>query len=193
MTRPSTRAPARLSDRAEVGVGTLIVFIAMVLVAAVAAAVIIGTSGSLQQRAMATGQEATSEVSSNLMVTGVYGVRNTTADGIYRIAVALTLSAGSQNVDLNQTIVRYSDGDAVRMLRHAAATDGFELEWIRGDGTESVATSGDLVELSFTMGDSELPPRSDFTLQLLQSVGAPVSLEIRTPATYASDLHLVLR
>ena len=175
------------------GVGTLIVFIAMVLVAAVAAAVIIGTSGSLQQRAMATGQEATQEVSSNLHLVGLYGQRNTTSDDIWTMKLLLTLSAGSQKVDLNQTIVRYSDGDSVRIYRHDAVESGFTLTWIRGSDTQAVAEGGDLIEMTFDLVDREVAPRERFDLQLIQVVGAPVLLEVRTPPTYGTDLEIGLR
>lgn len=183
-------------DRAEVGVGTLIIFIAMVLVAAVAASVIIGTSGELQSRAQATGKEATAEVSSNLRVLALYGARNSSSADVYDLKLHAQLAAGAVDLDLTRLIVRYSDGSTAQHYNHSAAalSDGaapqtwFVATWIRG-GTSGidVMKAGDLVEIHFNLYGLSLDERQTATLQLVPESGAPVALNFRAPNTYATS------
>ena len=90
-------------DDAMVGIGTLIVFIAMVLVAAVAASVIIQTSETLQQRAYAVGRDTTADVSSGIKIVGATGYTDDVKTKIKYIGISLTPRAGSYDVDLNDT------------------------------------------------------------------------------------------
>jgi len=197
----SFRNDSNHNDRAEVGVGTLIVFIAMVLVAAVAAAVLINTTGTLQQRAQSTGKEATQEVSSNLKVINVYGVRASTANTtLWDMNVNVELAAGALPMDLSQLIVRYSDGTNTRTYTQNAAALGntwaaastFNTTWIRGTGGSTlVMEAGDLVQLHFN--NAGVGVRTPVTLTLIPESGSPVDADFKTPATYGTDTTVTLR
>jgi flagellin FlaB len=114
----------KTNTRAQVGIGTLIIFIAMVLVAAVAAAVLIQTSGILQQKAQSTGKQSTQEVSSNLMVKNIEGVRaknasTGTSDTIDMLKLSVGLNVGSSPVDVNQVVISITDGTIAHNLVYA--------------------------------------------------------------------------
>jgi len=57
---------------AAIGIGAMIVFIALILVAAVAAAVIIQTAEKLQQNAQSTGDDTTDEMSGKIQILNVF-------------------------------------------------------------------------------------------------------------------------
>lgn len=62
-----------LENRGQVDIGTFIVFIAIVLVAAFAAGVLINPAGFLQSSAQSTGEEGTQKVTDRLDVVSVTG------------------------------------------------------------------------------------------------------------------------
>ena len=70
----------RKKDVGSIGIGAMIVFIAMILVAGVAASVLVQTSNTIQLQALRTGQETTKEISSGLQVFDIEGMINVTTE-----------------------------------------------------------------------------------------------------------------
>ena len=92
-------------DLAAIGIGAMIVFIALILVAAVAAAVIISTAEKLQQNAQNTGAETTDMLSSKVVVLSIMVVADAGGDNLY---LTFELAPGSSNIapgDIDYSIV----------------------------------------------------------------------------------------
>ena len=100
-------------DRGQVGIGTLIVFIALVLVAAIAAGVLINTAGFLQSQAEQTGEESTDQVANNIQLVTATGDVNADEDGVEDVEFTIQLSPGSDPISLedDDVLIQYF-GDA---------------------------------------------------------------------------------
>ena len=127
------------ADRGQVGIGTLIVFIAMVLVAAIAAGVLVNTAGFLQATAEDAGQESVDKVTNRLDVVSQHGVVNdfSSEKGVDSLNLTVRLAAGSGAVSLEDTTIKYvSDTTAKNLVYKNTGTSG-DLGFVNKSGGDS--------------------------------------------------------
>ncbi len=111
----------RKKDVGSIGIGAMIVFIAMVLVAGIAASVLIQTSTKLESQAMKSGQETIAEVSTGLAVFDIEGKTGTS--DLRDLAITVRARAGASDVDLNETTVLITDGTTKALLTYYGWSD----------------------------------------------------------------------
>ncbi len=115
------------NDVGAIGIGAMIVFIAMILVAGIAASVLIQTSSTIELQAMNTGAQTTREVSSGIQVYDIEGKINVTSNGtkydMKYLAIGVKARAGAGGMDLNNTFVMISDGSQKALLRYGGYDD----------------------------------------------------------------------
>ncbi len=119
---------------AAIGIGAMIVFIALILVAAVASTIIIKTAEELQQRAEKTGDDTRDEISGKMQIISAF-VDTAAATHVTQVVLLAQMSAGSDTVlagDINWFVV--CDGGAslaidtaVISASNAALLDGTAL------------------------------------------------------------------
>ena len=106
----------RRLDIASVGIGTVIVFIAMVLVAGIAANVLIQVSNSLENQAMQSGIETIGEVSSGIVVEDISYHNNSGL--IDLLAIQIKSRAGSGEVDLSEVVIQLSNSIKMNLFTY---------------------------------------------------------------------------
>jgi len=198
-------------DVGSIGIGAMIVFIAMVLVAGIAASVLIQTSTTLESQALATGQETTAEVSSGLDVVDIYGWNS--SGSIYYLGIVVRPRAGSADIDLAQTVIEISDSDTKNFLTYDDTTyedsvdidgDLFAHEHFADSNTQfsivvledadgscasetsAVINSGDYVMLGVNASNcfSGLSVRDDVWGLVLPEEGSPGVINFKCPASF---------
>jgi len=202
-------------DVGAIGIGAMIVFIAMVLVAGIAASVLVQTANTLEIQAMQTGRETTGEVASGIAVVDIEGHVNV---DINNLVITIRPRAGSQDIDLSETFVEISDSSIKNVLTYSAAhfynkteidgsifTDAFYVGLTGqdfgiivledGDGsctyTAPVINRGDKVMLTVNCSASgafgqELAERTDVWGIVVPEEGSTGMFGFRTPASYGT-------
>jgi flagellin FlaB len=186
------------TKKGAVGIGTLIIFIAMVLVAAIAAAVLINVSGILQQRAMATGKESIAQVSSNLVVVSIIGTTNAGYTNMDNITIHLTAASGAGKLDLSQLIIRFGNKDNQTMMSYSNTTAQagvyFNITRVRDPSNvfsslTPVIDSSALVQVHVVpSATTYLAPRAPYHLELIPEHGAPTVIDGKTPDSYDAPI-----
>jgi len=207
----------RKKDVGSIGIGAMIVFIAMVLVAGIAASVLIQTSTKLESQAMLTGQQTTAEVATGLAVFDVKGYAETGKDINYT-AITIRPRAGSSDIDLSQAFVEFSNTDYKIILEYGGATvfveDGAGQDDVFGaafftenayqygilvleDADDSctsgnpVINRGDKVMLGLNttaMFSGGIPERTDIWGMVVPETGSPGIISFTTPASYTDNI-----
>ncbi|WP_424017475.1 archaellin/type IV pilin N-terminal domain-containing protein [Halorientalis pallida] len=184
-------------DRGQVGIGTLIVFIAMVLVAAIAAGVLINTAGFLQSQSEETGQQSSQQVTNRLDVVAKTGVVTSDAPDdvtIGQVDLTVTKAPGAQDIDLEDVTIQWvSDANTYDIVSQQAANQGqgtndgsFTITAIKDeDGSATIVNSpDDRMRLTIDL--------SDIGTGAFLSEGESVTLRVSTEDGSASTVRLTV-
>ena len=161
------------------GVGTLIIFVAMILVASVASQVIIGTVFGLQESALETGDEAREQVSTSFKVYSVLGYVEGNRISVLEMVVGVTGGV----VDPKHVSILIVGNRTVHI--HPIV-----YEFIRG--SEYLAP-GELIRILLNLSKYglDLLPQSRIHISIVPKHGIPAVVEICTPAVYTSRVVVI--
>ncbi|MFB6269209.1 MAG: archaellin/type IV pilin N-terminal domain-containing protein, partial [Halobacterium sp.] len=184
-------------ERGQVGIGTLIVFIAMVLVAAIAAGVLINTAGFLQTKSEATGEEASSQVSNRVTVVSAYG--NVTANqNVDYVNLTVMRAAGADNINLSSATVQWIGPQNAATLTYnttdetitgATATE-FTTEAVKGGNAKVLTEQEDriniVIDAADVSGTSGLAEGEQAQLTITTQYGAQTTYWASVPESLAN-------
>nr|WP_208023583.1 archaellin/type IV pilin N-terminal domain-containing protein [Halorussus pelagicus] len=181
----------RLTDRGQVGIGTLIVFIAMVLVAAIAAGVLINTAGFLQTKSEQTGQESSAQVSNRVQVVSAFGVVGN--EEVEQVNLTVMRGSGSDDINLSAATIEWIGPEEAKTLTYNETADdsSFSVSPIKDpDGSSPVLNTQDdrfKVSMNATKISSALGEGEEVKLKLTTQYGAVTQYRANVPQSLSQE------
>ena len=188
-------------ERGQVGIGTLIIFIAMILVAAVAAGVLINTAGLLQTQASDTASDTQEAVANQVEVVHAVGHVDENSSYVDTLNLTVKKSAGSNEIDLTSMTAQYTSGDQDVALEFGgtntsdADSSNFSVTQVAGQNAddetsliytdERVVLTIDAESIESDNGNGDgLAPGASVTILLVDQSGAQFTYGVSVPNTF---------
>jgi len=193
------------SKKGAQGIGTLIIFIALILVAAVAAGVLISTVGKLQGKAENTGTQVQQKLGTGFDVFEV--VVSNTNDSVINASVdnfevSVQLAPGSDSIKLSDNTVTLvtntgaftykfnSTTEINGSINTVTKTGTFGQVYIKGPSLLGYISKDDTVKFVFPSG-SNIPEKQEFTIRLFPGSGTPLPIKLVTPPAMTNYLTVL--
>lgn len=122
-------------DRGQAGLGTLIVFLSMIIIAAMAAGVLINAGTLVESHAAAAGEESTEQVADRVTVLNDVGYTGAAADGfdrthlesvadgdVHRLELTVQPGPGTDAISFEEATIEFL-GEEVATLTHVSIDD----------------------------------------------------------------------
>ena len=138
----------RNRDEGSIGIGAMIVFIALILVAAVASTIIIKTAEELQQNAEATSDDTRKEISGKISILQVL-VNTSDGTNIDSMIITAKVASGSTDVMVNNVEWLITCGDST-IYGAVAGNLGTDSAWgeLMDGSTDSDGVVSDLTDIT---------------------------------------------
>ena len=179
----------RRKDEGAIGIGAMVVFISMVLIAGIAASVIIQTANELEIQSMRSSSQTITETSTGLRVVdieGQKGSRNISGtwynDTIHNMTILVAPRAGSLDVNLEETVLEISNSTVKCIVTYNSGEPEF---------ASNVPAGGVFDSVDATDGTTNIFEQSAKTFGIIELADADNTCDADNPVINRGDMVMI--
>ncbi|MBD3261382.1 MAG: hypothetical protein GF334_06805 [Candidatus Altiarchaeales archaeon] len=174
------------ANKGIMGIGTLIIFIAIIIVSAVAAAVLIGSAGSLEGRSMAAQRGTEEQVTGGIQIVNVVGGDARNHSKVDDLEVMMRLKPGSDPINFNTTVFTIDTRITTQTIRYIGnqtpTRSYYSLSYLQSGVSHRYGylSLGDTAIANLKLA-TNITEQEEVTVQAIPRAGGITKIRFRTP------------